>query len=57
MANHAYQVIVRSVRYVKRRWRTLLIAEGVVYTAAVVLGVSRASVSHISRTVFSKSFR
>ncbi len=39
MANHTYEAILRSVRYVKRRWRTMLIAEGVLYTVAVVLGV------------------
>ncbi|MBN1918042.1 MAG: hypothetical protein JW889_09050 [Verrucomicrobia bacterium] len=39
MANHTYEAIVRRVRSVKRRWRALLIAEGLLYTAVVVLGV------------------
>ncbi len=39
MANPSYEAIVRSVRYVRRRWRGMLVLEGVLYTVAVVLGV------------------
>ena len=50
MADQTYRAIVRSVRYVKRRWRALLVAEGALYTLAVVLGVLL--VSFVSDNVF-----
>lgn len=50
MANPSYEAIVRSVRYVRRRWRGMLIVEGVFYTVAVVLGVLL--LSFVSDNVF-----
>lgn len=50
MANHTYEAIVRQVRHVKRRWQATLIAEGILYTAAVLLGVLL--VSFVTDNVF-----